>query len=183
MYAISALLRRTFFQDKAARKRYLQITEYTRINSALNRLAHAIDSGEPDQSMLLALLRSGITADQISNALSATDIQKKQQDEAAFKPWLKACFNLVPSEERMVNVPAMFIGHMSYIKLPDDIETCFWGDQLEKLKVLITRHHRRFYSDSLSPARKHYFGEISGYQYAPAPQLVFNLSAYGELLE
>ncbi|EGG99518.1 hypothetical protein imdm_1013 [gamma proteobacterium IMCC2047] len=183
MYAISALLRRTFFQDKTARKRYLQVTGFARTNSALNRLAHAIESGEPDQSMLIALLNSGIAADQVSNALTATDIIKQQEDEACFKPCLKACFNLVPPEERTVNVPAMFIGHMSRIKLPEGLASRLLFEQLEEVENLISAHRQSFYSESLDSARKHYFGDITGYQYSPAPQLVFSLSAVGELLQ
>jgi len=183
MYAISSLIRQTFYQDKSARKRYLEITGYTRTNSALNRLARIIDSGEVDQAIILALLKFGISADQISSAISTTEIQKKQKCEAAFQPWLKASFDLVPPARRKLNVPAMFIGKMSYLALPDSLLAHSWYDLLAKVEALVVGHQRRFYSDDLRSARENYFGEISGYQFSPAFRLVFNLSSSGGLLK
>jgi len=183
MYAISTLIRQAFYQDKPARKRYLQITGYIRTNSALNRLARMIDSGEADQAMFLALLQSGVSADQISSAMSATEIQKQRERETTFKPWLKASFDLVPPAQRELNVPAMFIGQMSCLALPEGLSVISWDDRLAEVKALITSHLKRLYNGSLRSARKNYFGEVSGYQYSPAPQLIFNFSPSGDLLQ
>jgi len=183
MYAISTLIRQAFYQDKPARKRYLKITGYTRTNSALNRLARIIDSGEVDQAVIRALLEAGVSAGRISSAISTTEIQKKQESEIYFKPWLKASFNLVPPAQRELNVPAMFIGKMSYVELPDSLSASPWCDLLKGVETLITGHRKRFYSDGLRSARENYFGEISGYQFSPAFRLVCNFSPSGKLLQ
>jgi|GEM_PF-3313094 len=183
MYAISTLIRQAFYQDKSARKRYLQITGYTRTNSALNRLARIIDSGGVDQAMIRALLESGMSADQISSAMSATEIQKKREREATFKPWLKASFSLVPPAQRQLNVPAMFIGHMSCLKLSEGLSVSSWCDRLTEVKTLIRCHQKLFYSGDIRSARENYFGEVSGYQYSPSPKLIYNLSTSGTLLQ
>jgi len=183
MYAISTLIRQAFYQDKSARKRYLQITGYTRTNSALNRLARIIESGEPSQAIILALLKSGISTDQISSAMSATEIQKQRERETTFKPWLKASFNLVPPVQRELNVFLIAIGAMTCIALPAGLAARSWSEQLAELKILVAEHRKHFYSASSRSARENYFGELSGYQYSPSFRLIFSLSPYGDLLK
>lgn len=183
MYSISRLVHSTFFHDKAARKKYVEISGLKRATPALNRLSVMIQSGEIDQSITCALLSVGVTVASISTALHETQEQKWDEAHDTHRPKLLASFKLVPSEKRTVGISYLVIGHFTDTPLQEDIARLPWHEQLSKVREQIAAHRNVFFSDSNSTARQNYFGGLSGYTYVPALNLEIQLTSQGELVQ
>lgn len=179
MYPISTLVRRTFYQDKAARQRYLAIAGGRRPVHALNHLSRQIEKGELHASVEQALLTAGISEQEIAQALKATAAKKHRDDAARFVPRLYAVFTLVPREQRKSNVPYFQVGAVTNVSLPRGIAQRGWEEQLAIVKQCIEPHRTDFYRDSRRALRDNYFGDIQEYHYEPAADVVYRFSPAG----
>ena len=183
MYAISALVRRTFFQDKPSRQRYLAITGGARSTHTLNKLSRQIERGEFNRALKFALLAADVPVTEIAQALEDTCLQKSRAEFARFVPRLTANFNVVLLEARQLHVFYIQVGHMTQLSLPHGIERQTWDVQLTLVCQQISAHRELFYSEEMRSARKNYFGDIDSYRYEPTCHLSFSFSPQGELLQ